>query len=118
MNRQYSVVRSAAARSDLQNLFNHLFTAYREFDYPLEESFDRAAKRFRDIEEAMERLALAPFQGTLRQNLMPGLRQVTKDRAIFYFTVDEERRQVNVLAIFYGGQDHQRLMLERMTKES
>ncbi len=33
---------------------------------------------------------------------MPGLRRVTKDRAVFYFTVDEERRVVRVLAVFFG----------------
>ena len=42
---------------------------------------------------------------------MPGLRTVTKDRAIFYFLVDEE---VRVLAVFFGGQAHQRAMLRRV----
>ena len=44
---------------------------------------------------------------------MPGLRRVTKDKAIFYFIVDEAKAHVNVFAIFYGGQDHQRRMLMR-----
>ena len=48
-----------------------------------------------------------------RNDLMPGLRRVTKDKAIFYFIVDEAKAHVNVFAIFYGGQDHQRRMLMR-----
>ena len=46
--------------------------------------------------------------------MMPGLRSVTKDRAIFYFTIDEGKHVVRVLAVFFGGQDHQREMLKRM----
>ena len=59
-------------------------------------------------------IGLAPFQGTLRDDLMPGLRQVTKNRAIFYFLVDEAAGQVRVLATFFGGQDHLRRMLARI----
>jgi plasmid stabilization system protein ParE len=55
-----------------------------------------------------------PHQGTLRPELLPGLRSVTKQRAIFYFIVDEPKRQVRVLAVFFGGQDHQRQMLRRL----
>ena len=66
---------------------------------------------------AMEGLGRAPFQGTLRQDLMPGLRQVTKDQAIFYFTTDEPAHRLTVLAIFFGGQDHRRHMLIRLSGE-
>ena len=58
----------------------------------------------------------SPHQGTLRTKMVPGLRSVTKDRAIFYFTVDDEARLVRVLAVFFGGQDHQREMLKRLRK--
>lgn len=62
----------------------------------------------------MRALGRTPHQGTLRPELAPGLRSVTKDRAIFYFDVDDDRRVVRVLAVFFGGQDHQRLMLKRL----
>ena len=52
------------------------------------------------------------FQGTLRPELGDGIRNVTKHRAIFYFEVLEE--QIRVLAIFFGGQDHQGRMLLRI----
>ncbi|MBY0563268.1 MAG: hypothetical protein K2P58_03695 [Hyphomonadaceae bacterium] len=62
-------------------------------------------------------IAKRPHQGTLLPNLLPNLRCVTKDHAIFYFTVDDEARIVRVLAIFFGGQDHQRHMLKRLLEE-
>lgn len=51
-------------------------------------------------------LSAAPHKGTLRPELAPGLRNVSKDRAVFYFTVDNDARVVRVLAVFFGGQDH------------
>jgi plasmid stabilization system protein ParE len=45
---------------------------------------------------------------------MPGLRNVTKDKTVFYFTVHEDLEEVRVLAIFFGGQDHIRKMLMRL----
>ena len=59
-------------------------------------------------------LARAPFQGTLRPEVMSGLRNVTKDSAVIYFTVHEEVEEIRVLAVFFGGQDHQRRMLIRL----
>ncbi|MEQ1616787.1 MAG: hypothetical protein ABL883_00400 [Terricaulis sp.] len=49
--------------------------------------------------------------------MMRGLRSDTKDRAISYFTVDDDARLVRVLAVFFGGQDHQREMLKRLLLE-
>jgi plasmid stabilization system protein ParE len=62
----------------------------------------------------MEQLGRAPFLGTLREDIMPGLRRVTKNSAIYYFRTDEARECVDVLAVFFGGQDHQRRMLMRL----
>ncbi|MYF88828.1 MAG: type II toxin-antitoxin system RelE/ParE family toxin [Boseongicola sp. SB0676_bin_33] len=54
-----------------------------------------------------------PFQGTLEPQIMEGLRYATKGRAVFYFLVDEGHREVQVLGISFGGQDHRKHMLER-----
>ena len=45
---------------------------------------------------------------------MEGLRFVEKRRAVFYFLIDERHREVRVLSIFFGGQDHRQHMLERI----
>ena len=54
----------------------------------------------------MQALGQAPLQGTLWPDLLPDLRWVIKNRAIFYFRVDERAAVLRVLAIFFGGQDH------------
>ena len=38
-------------------------------------------------------------------------------RAIYWFDVDEGRRTVRVLAVFFGGQDHIRRMLIRLLED-
>ena len=110
----YRVERTKASDRDLELLFDFLFQAAREFGESLEGAFDRAAARVAATEDAMESLGKAPHQGTLRPELLVGLRSVTKDRAIFYFIVDDESEVLRILAVFFGGQDHQRLMLLRL----
>lgn len=85
-----------------------------QFGDSFAEAKERVATRMRRIDEAMRALSKTPHQGTLRPKLMAGLRHVTKDRAVFYFTVDDEARVVRVLAVFFGGQDHQNIMLRRL----
>jgi toxin ParE1/3/4 len=110
----FEVLRSRASDQDLERIFDHLIASYQALGDRAETSLERAAARVRAIEDAMEALGRAPFQGTLRENLLPGLRQVTKDRAVFYFSVDAAAEQVRVLAIFFGGQDHLAHMLRRL----
>jgi plasmid stabilization system protein ParE len=111
---QYSVTRSEAAREDLEQIFNHLLDAQLDFGESIEDACHSAQQRIQGVELAMARPGTAPHQGTRRDDLMHGLRQVTKARAIFYFTVDEALGNVNVLAIFFGGRDHQRHLLKRL----
>ena len=110
----YEVVRSRGSDRDLELIFDHLAETYGLLGDTPRDAFDRAAARLRAIEDDMEGLGRTPFQGTLRPDLMPGLRQVTKTRAIFYFRVDEAARHVEVLAVFFGGQDHLAHMLRRI----
>ena len=58
-------------------------------------------------------LGTTPKQGTLRPEIRSGLRNVTKDRAVVYFDVNDDEKVVRVLAVFFGGQDHQRRMILR-----
>ena len=112
----YKVTRSAQAERDLDALFDFLMASYASLGDDIERGFDRAAARVARIKGDLRELGQTPHQGTLRTEMMPGLRSVTKDRAIFYFTVDDEARVVRVLAVFFGAQDHQRQMLKRLRK--
>jgi plasmid stabilization system protein ParE len=110
----YAVERADNADRDLNAIVDFLIETYVAFGEDEEDAIDSAEKRIHRIEAAMRALGRAPHQGTLRPELAPGLRSVTRDRAIFYFDVDDDRRVVRVLAVFFGGQDHQRLMLKRL----
>lgn len=110
----YKVLRSLASDRDLELILDHLVDAYVSLGEPLPDAFERAAKRIQSIEDDMEALGRAPHQGTLLPHLMPLLRSVTKDQAVFYFDVDREKQVVRILAVFFGGQDHRRHMLGRL----
>ena len=110
----WTVVFSNAAGEDLNLIEAHLSEAYRNFGESLNEASAHAAVRIEAILAAAERLATAPFRGQARDDLLPGLRHLTLDGAIYWFIVDEVVLQVRVLAMFFGAQDHQRHMLVRL----
>lgn len=112
----FKVVRSIAFERDLDLIHDHLVTAYAALGETLADAFNHAETRIEAIEAELENLARAPHQGTVSSNITPGLRHVTKNRAIFYFEVDEERQTVLALAVFFGGQDHGQRILERFGK--
>lgn len=111
---EHRVVRSEDADRDLQTIFDHLIDSHLGFGETPDEALRLAAARLAKIHDAMARLGKQPHQGTLEPKLLTNLRHVTKDRAIFYFKVDDNAQLVTVLAIFFGGQDHQRAMLKRI----
>jgi plasmid stabilization system protein ParE len=110
----FRVERSIETDADLEAIFDFLFQAYLDFGDSPDEALERAVARIEQIEAAMLSLGAAPHQGTLRPDLLPGLRAVTKQRAVFYFDVDEGEQLVRVLAVFFGGPDLQRAMLRRL----
>ncbi len=111
----YRVERSLETDNDLAAIFDFLLQSYMGFGDERGEALERAAARIEGIEAEMIALGDLPHQGTLRPDLLPGLRSVTKRRTVFYFDVDDDLRLVRVLAIFFGGQDHQRAMLKRLS---
>ena len=102
------------ALRDLDLIFDHLAESYRGFGEAPDEASERAAARVRGILAAADRLALAPHRGAVHDDLAPGIRHLTLDRAVYYFRVDGNR--VRVLAVFFGGQDHQRRMRLRLLR--
>ncbi len=43
------------------------------------------------------------------------MRHVTKNKVVFYFQIQELQKVLRLLAVFFGGQDHQRHMLRRLS---
>ena len=110
----WTVEYAAAAERDFELIFEHLVESYQEFGDNIETAFDRAERRIDDIQSSAKDLAKIPFQGTLRSDILPGIRFVRHDKAVFWFVVQEDREVVQVLAVFFGSQDHIRHMMARL----
>lgn len=110
----FEVVRSLDSDRDLRLILRHLIDSYVNLGDALPDAIERASARARMIETEIDTIALSPHQGTLLPHLRPGLRSVTKNRAVIYFNVDDSARRVRILAIFFGGQDHRQHILKRL----
>lgn len=107
---------AAACERDFSLIFDHLLGSYLGFGESGETAFAHAQHRIDEIRRGADRLAAAPFRGTLHSDILPGLRHVTIDHAVYWFEVDEAARTVRVLAVFFGGEDHVRHMLVRLLR--
>lgn len=110
----WTVVFAADAVHDLALIQDHLTRAYGAFGESQTEAAHHAAARIEAIIATAERLAGAPFRGEAHEDLLPGLRHLALDGTVYWFLVDAAGQEVRVLAVFFGGQDHQRHMLVRL----
>jgi plasmid stabilization system protein ParE len=113
----YSVEFAAEVERDFELIFDFLEESYRGFGESAEDAIVHAAARVEAIRATAARLGIAPHRGTRHPEMMPNLRHVTIDQAIYWFLVDEDALIVRVLAIFFGGQDHIRRMLARLLQK-
>jgi len=110
----WSLEFSAEAERDFELIFDHLVASYLDFGDDIDVALERAAERIRGIRVSADKLALLPKQGTLRSDILEGLRFVRLERAVFWFVLDDGRNAVRILAVFFGAQDHIRHMLSRL----
>ena len=110
----FAIEFSTESEQDFELIFDHLFESYLSFGESVEEALDHAMKRIFDIRRAAERLSSFPIRGTASDDILPGVRYLSIDRAIYWFDVDEPARKVRILAVFFGGQNHVRHMLVRL----
>ena len=111
----YRIERTPEVEADLKLIFDFLVEASKAYGEPVDRAVSMAGDRLMEVRANLMSLGRVPHIGTLQPNLGANVRSVTKDRAIFYFKVDVAAKVVRVLAVFYGGQDHQRRMLVRLT---
>ena len=114
----YTVEFSAEAERDFELIFDFLEESYRGFGESAEDAIEHAASRVEAIRTAAARLGHVPYRGILHPEIMPGLRHVTIDQAIYWFFVDNDALIVRVLAVFFGNQDHIHRMLVRLLRRS
>jgi len=99
---------------DFALILDHLIDSYTSFGDSPAEATQRATQRLTEILDAPLRIATAPFRGQSHDDLLPGLRQLAFGKATFWFTVHDGQGVIQVLAVFFGGQDQQRRMLVRL----
>ena len=105
---------SVEAERDFGLIFDHLLHSYLDFGECLESGLEHAGTRVLEIRAAAERILTAPHRGERHDDILPGLRHLAIGRAIYWFDIDELRRTVRVLAVFFGRQDHVRHMMARL----
>lgn len=108
---------SPDSERDLSLIFDHLFDTYKELGESDVEAFDHAAARVRGIQQSAASLSANPYRGTIREAFGTDIRNVTINKAIIWFQLDEIEKTIRVLAFFFGGQDHIRHMLRRLLSE-
>ncbi len=113
----WTVEFAVEAERDLDLIFDHLLETCQAFGDDIGTSFDRAERRLLEIRSSAPGLAKLSFQGTLRRDILEGLRFVRHDKAVFWFLLKEDRLVVQVLAVFFGGQDHTNHMLARLLSD-
>lgn len=101
----YKVIRHPLVKSDLFKIT--IFIG----DYA---GYDIAEEKVDEIEGSLLSLTDFPHIGTIRSEIYPGLRVIpASGKAVICFTVDDERKVVDVICITYGGADWQARILER-----
>ncbi|MEP3333521.1 type II toxin-antitoxin system RelE/ParE family toxin [Sedimentitalea sp.] len=105
---------STEAEQDFELIFDHLCRSYVDLGEDSDAALIRAGDRIRGIRASMDKLLSAPFVGTLRPDVRPGLRFVRQEKAVVWFLPDKERTRVVIIAVFFGAQDHIRHMLTRL----
>ena len=105
---------SAAAERDFDLIFDHLHASYVDLGEDVETAFRHAVSRIQQLKSEIDRLAATPHIGTLRPEMGPQIRFLRRDNAAVWFRTDDAERRLDILAIFFGAQDHIRHMLIRL----
>jgi len=104
--KKYDIYLMPDAVKDLENIYDSI--AERS-GFP-----ERAWAYVGKLRQHCHGLALAPIRGQQRDDLMLGLRISPIDKkAVAAFIVDEKKRAVLILNIFYGGRDYEVLLSEK-----
>jgi toxin ParE1/3/4 len=103
---------------DLLLIQDHLNQAYLGFGESVEEASHHAQARIEQIISSAEQFAVAPLRGESHDDHLPGLRHLALDRAVYWSRVRPEQHEIQVLDLFFRGQDHQRDMLVRLLQNS
>jgi len=97
---KYQIGFSPLAETQLENLYHYIAAA---------STPATAARYIHEIIDYCQSLSTFPLRGTSREDLRPGLRMTNyKKHVAIAFQV--QGNQVNIVSIFYGGQDYETLL--------
>lgn len=108
--KRFRVQFSVAAINDLRTIARHLEHTTG--------NIAGAVRRTKEIRAFALSIGALPHQGMRRDELRKGLRTASIGRAIIAFEVDDSAELVRVLGLFYGGQDHDSILLGRITPDA
>lgn len=101
---------AADAERDFELTFDHLVKSYLEFGEDRDVAFERAVERIRGIQVSANKPTVAPKQGTLRLDILVGLRFVRLEKTVFW----SKAKRLSGFWPSFGAQDHIRHMLTRL----
>ena len=112
--RLYNVLPARGVVRDFTLIEDFLFKTYRDLGDDSEEAVGRAAVRVKAARAYMRTFERNPHWGTEHPEIRPGVRTVTKEKFIFYFEINETEFEVMIFAVFFGGEDHRRKIIDRL----
>ena len=99
---------SAQAKRDFGLILDHFLRSHISFGESVAIAIEHAEARLLEIRATADRILTAPHRGERYDDILSGLRHLTINRAIYWFEVNEEKKTVRILAVFFGGQDQVR----------
>jgi toxin ParE1/3/4 len=110
----YNVLPARGVVRDFTLIEDFLFKTYRDLGDDSDEAVDRAAVRVIAARAYMRTFERNPHRGTEHPEIRPGVRTVTKEKFVFYFEINEAEFEVMIFAVFFGGEDHRRKIIDRL----
>jgi plasmid stabilization system protein ParE len=103
--RRYAIDRHPLVRNDLFEIARFIG------EYS---GYSLADKKVDEIERSIAGLEELPHIGTVRSDILPGLRAIpSAEKAVVCFTVNDETHTVKIICITYAGQDWQTIARQR-----
>nr|WP_294516349.1 hypothetical protein [uncultured Rhodopila sp.] len=112
--RRYAVLRGVNVSRDFSRIRKHLIQSYQAFGDTKARATERANSRTREAFEYMLTFATQPHRGTVHPELRDGVRHVTAQQFVYYFEIDDNRAEVRIITVFFGGEDHLEQIAERL----
>ena len=112
--RRYRVRRAADVTRDLDLIEEYLVQVYQDLGDDPGSATERATARINGALAYLRTFEEHPYRGSEHPEIGSGIRTVTSKRVVFYFEIDEPLSEVRILAVFFGGIDHRRQILDRL----